>query len=78
MPTVLEINGYKFRFFSNENDEPAHVHVTRGSGNAKIWLEPTVKLEYSYKFTIRENRDIWKLVTENLETLKKAWYGHFA
>ena len=30
MPTVLEINGYKFKFFSNENDERAHVHITKG------------------------------------------------
>ncbi|MBS1979202.1 MAG: DUF4160 domain-containing protein [Bacteroidetes bacterium] len=35
MPTVLEINGYKFKFFSKENDEPAHVHVIKGDGNAK-------------------------------------------
>ncbi len=78
MPTALEINGYKFKFFSNENDEPAHVHITKGKGNAKIWLEPAVLVEYSYNFTVRENRDIRKLVNENLETLKKAWDEYFA
>ena len=78
MPTVLEINGYKFKFFSNENDELAHVHITKGKGNAKIWLEPAVLVEYSYNFTVRENRDIRKLVNENLETLKKAWDEYFA
>lgn len=77
MPTVLEINGYKFMFFSNENDEPAHVHITKGSGNAKIWLEPTVTEEYSYNFTVRERRDIRNLVNENLETLRKAWHEYF-
>jgi hypothetical protein len=77
MPTVLEIDGYKFRFFSNENDEPAHVHISKGSGNAKIWLEPKIAEEYSYNFTIRERRIIRILVIENLETLKKAWYDYF-
>lgn len=24
MPTVLRINGYRFFFYSNENNEPAH------------------------------------------------------
>ncbi|MBS1543403.1 MAG: DUF4160 domain-containing protein [Bacteroidetes bacterium] len=78
MPTVLEINGYKFKFFSNENDEPAHVHVIKGDGNAKIWLGPTVAEEYSYNFTIRERRDIRNLVIENLEILKRAWHDYFA
>jgi hypothetical protein len=78
MPTVLEINGYKFKFFSNENDEPAHVHISKGKGNAKIWLEPAAAVEYSYNFTIRENRDIRILVNENLETLKKSWDEYFA
>jgi Domain of unknown function (DUF4160) len=30
MPTILRINGYRFFFYSNENDEPAHVHVEKG------------------------------------------------
>lgn len=78
MPTVLIIKGYKVKFFSNENDEPAHVHVTKGSGSAKIWLEPAVKVEYSYNFTVRENREIENIVNENLETLRKAWHDYFA
>jgi hypothetical protein len=78
MPTVLVIRGYKFKFFSNENDEPTHVHVTKGSGTAKIWLEPEVSVEYSYNFTVRENRDIEEIVKENLETLRKAWHDYFA
>jgi len=78
MPTVLEINGYKFKFFSNENDEPAHVRITKGSGNTKIWLEPAVAEEYSYNFTVRERRDMRIMVNENLKTLKKAWHDYFA
>ena len=57
MPTVLEINGYKFKFYSNENDEPAHVHITKADGNAKYWLIPEVVEEYSYGFNIRERKE---------------------
>ena len=78
MPTILEIKGYKFKFYSNENDEPVHIHVTKGNGNAKIWLQPGVKEEYSYNFTVRERRDIRKIVSENLSTLIKGWNEHFA
>lgn len=37
MPTIL-IDGYKFRFYSSDIDEPPHVHVIRDDKVAKIWL----------------------------------------
>ena len=77
MPTVLEFKGYKLKFYSNENEEPAHVHVTKGSGNAKIWLRPSVMEEYSYNFTVRERRDIREMIKTNYETLLKAWDEYF-
>ena len=77
MPTVLEVSGYKFKFYSNENEEPAHVHVTKGDGNAKIWLLPAPSEEYSYNFMIRERRDIRRLVNQNYQTLIQAWNEYF-
>ena len=77
MPTVLVIDGYKFKFFSNENDEPAHVHVFKGKGKAKIWLRPSIKIEYSYSFTVREGRDIRFLVKGNYKALTGAWDEFF-
>ena len=41
MPSLFQVGGYKVFFWSNENDEPIHVHVGMGkpSSNAtKIWL----------------------------------------
>ena len=38
MPTVFRWKGYKFLFFSLDEGEPPHVHVTKGSGQAKFWL----------------------------------------
>jgi hypothetical protein len=77
MPTVIEVNGYKFKFFSNENDEPAHIHITKGDGNAKYWLIPGCEEEYSYGFTVRERRDIKSLVLKNREQLIKKWNEYF-
>jgi len=36
MPTVLLINGFRFFFYSNENNEPIHIHVTKGNAEGKI------------------------------------------
>jgi hypothetical protein len=35
MPTVFYFNGYRFFFFSNENDESMHIHVEKAGGSAK-------------------------------------------
>jgi hypothetical protein len=41
MPTIL-IEGYKFRFYSSDLNEPPHVHVLREDYEAMVWLQPVV------------------------------------
>lgn len=48
MPVVLRINGCKFFFFSNEEEEPMHIHVEKGDENGKMWLYPDIEDEYFY------------------------------
>ena len=41
MPSLFTVSGYKIYFWSNENDEPIHVHVSKGQpspNSTKIWL----------------------------------------
>lgn len=41
LPSLFTVSGYKVFFWANENNEPVHVHVSKGkpSPNAtKIWL----------------------------------------
>ncbi len=49
MPTVMQIGRYRFFFFSNENKEPAHIHIKAGEDEAKFWLEP-VRLAANHGF----------------------------
>ena len=69
MPKALVINGYTFKFYSNENNEPPHVHIIKADGNAKYWLEPKCSEDYSDGFNVRENRDIRELVINNRSLL---------
>jgi len=77
MPTIFEQAGYKFKFFSNENDEPPHIHISKGDGNAKYWLTPEVNEAYSYGFTGRERKKIKTIVRKNSLTFIDAWYEFF-
>jgi hypothetical protein len=39
VPTVLRVAGFRFYFYSHENNEPAHVHIDRSGASAKVWLD---------------------------------------
>ena len=46
MPEIFRLEGYVFFFYANEGNEHMHVHVRRGGGYAKFWLEP-LELDYA-------------------------------
>ena len=47
MPFIL-IEGYRLGFYSNERNEPPHVHVLRRGSEAKVWMSP-VRLAHNYR-----------------------------
>ena len=76
MPTLLRIEGFRFYFFSNERGEPPHVHVRRGEGTAKLWLQP-VRLASSNDFSRLELRRIRELTFEHQVLLVERWNEYF-
>jgi hypothetical protein len=78
MPTVLTEQGFRFFFYSNENDEPIYIHVEKGDAEGKIWLEPILNIAYMHNFTSKEQKIIMEIVTTKLLTLKQNWNEYFA
>lgn len=76
MPTILRIGPYRFFFYSNENNEPAHVHVQRERALAKFWLDP-VALASSSGFSAQELTKLSWLVRENAAKFVEAWHEFF-
>ncbi len=74
------IYGSRFRFFfwSNENDEPMHIHVEKGGAEGKIWLEPVVKIAYMNGFTSKEQKIILGIIATRLLTIKQSLNEYFA
>jgi len=77
MPTALIVNGYRFYFYAGDKSEPVHVHVEKGDGVGKIWLEPSLMPQYFDRFKAKEKKDILKIVTDNQELLKAKWHEFF-
>jgi hypothetical protein len=76
MPTVLRVGRYRFYFFSNEGQEPPHIHVKAGGDEAKFWLEP-VDLASNYGFRAHELGEIEEIIRRHWKELMEAWDGYF-
>ena len=72
MPTIYRFEGLRFFFYSNEGNEPPHVHVTRGDCELKIWLHNLV-IENNYGFKISERRIILKIVKKQKHQFLEKW-----
>ena len=76
MPTILRVGRYRFSFFSNESEEPAHVHVKAGGDQAKFWLDP-IELASNYGFNVHELNDIQQIIEQHQTQLVEAWNEYF-
>ena len=72
MPTVLRIVVFRFHFYSDEYNEPPHIHVATPDGDCKYQLDP-VRLAKSMNIKPHTIREIAKLVYENEDYLKEKY-----
>jgi len=72
MPTIFEIFGLRFFFFS-EDHKPIHVHVTKGDDDAKIAIEPKVELIYNHGLKAQDVKRALKLARMYKDDIIKVW-----
>jgi hypothetical protein len=72
MPTVLRIGPFRFHFYSDERNEPPHIHVETPAGECKFWLTP-IRLARNKGVPPADLRTIEKLVYEHAGLLREKW-----
>ena len=77
MPTVLRWRGYRFYFFSNESQEPPHIHVDQGERTAKFWLTNEVGLARNIGYSNRQLAELSDKVREERSNFLEAWRVYF-
>lgn len=79
MPVVFRYKGFRFFFYSNEGSprEPVHVHVRAGSNEAKLWLDPQVRVAASYGFDAGALRELVEVAQTNRALIERAWHEYF-
>lgn len=72
MPTVHRELGFVFYFYSEESNEPPHVHVDKGDGTAKLWLSP-LRLASAEGLKVKELRHILRIAEREQVKLLEKW-----
>ena len=80
MPVVFRYKGFRFFFYSNEGSprEPMHVHVRLGSSEAKLWLEPRVRVASSFGFDASTLRELVEVAQGNRALIERTWHEYFS
>ena len=82
LPSIFDFMGYKIYFWSNENDEPIHVHVCKGKqveNATKFWIgRDAIELVHN-KSDIPQGdlRKIQKYLWANRGMIIERWSNFF-
>lgn len=72
MPTILRIGPYRFHFYSDEKNEPPHIHVRLGNTECKFWLNPII-LAKNKGIPSHKLHEIEKYIFGNYTILKEKY-----
>ena len=65
-----------FYFYAEEGVEPPHVHVDKGDGTAKLWLDP-VRLAWTEGLKMSELKHVLRIAENRRTKLLEQWYEFF-
>jgi hypothetical protein len=75
MPTLLNIFGLRFYFYSDEHT-PIHVHIENSDGTAKINLLPTVKVVENKSVKPKDIKKALAIIDLYKEEFISAWHEY--
>lgn len=80
MPTILIIFGWRLFFYSNESNEPIHIHAEKADMECKYWLnyeEYEITEAYSINMNNHSKREIKKIIYDHFDYIVTEWHKIF-
>jgi len=74
---VLRVGRLRFYFFFSREEPRMHVHVEGPSGEAKIWLEPSIETAKNHGLGPADLRNALRAIREHEDDIRAAWKAHF-
>lgn len=74
------ILGWRIFFYSNEGNEPIHVHAQKAEMECKYWLiSETFEIVEEYNFNMKpsDKREIRKIIFEHFDYIIQQWNLYF-
>lgn len=76
MPTILFAYGWRFFFYSNERNEPIHIHCSKTDKEIKYWIDIInydIKEAFSYNIKPADRRIVRKIIFDNFDYIVTEW-----
>ena len=80
MPTIIYIYGWRLFFYSNEGNEPIHIHAEKADIECKFWIleeEIEIKEAYAYNLNQKDRKEIKKIIYQHFDLIVDSWYKYF-
>ena len=83
MPSIFEVCGYKIYFWSNENFEPIHVHISKGKpvqNATKVWLTKSggcILASNKSNISSKDLSELLEAIVNNYFYIVSEWKRHF-
>lgn len=72
MPTLFELFGIRFYFYSDEH-LPIHVHIVNGDGRAKIVVEPEIEMVSNIGIKPKDIKKALVVIETYRDEIINAW-----
>lgn len=76
MPTILLQHGWRFYFYSNEGNEPMHIHAEKAERECKYWLDVDafeIRQAFAHNMSPRDTREVRQIVFQNFDYIVAEW-----
>ena len=74
MPIIHREAGLVFRFFFNEGNEPAHIHIYGDKDSMKVWLNEDLEIAKIRKLPFNDQRRGLEIAKRNRTKFLYAWF----
>jgi hypothetical protein len=76
MPTILYVMGWRFFFYSNERNEPIHIHGRKADKECKYWLDRKhfdIRQAFCFNMNDKDKRQVKKIIFDYFEFIEEQW-----
>lgn len=80
MPTILVIAGWRLFFYSNEKNEPIHIHAVKAGMECKYWIDVDnfeIDEAFVHDLTPQAKREIKQIIYTHFDYIVSQWNIYF-